>query len=135
MPIRADLVIPRGQAWAGPLWALVGDQGEAVSLLGRTVHAQARAALAEPEVLHEWSTARGNAVVTPVEVSYLDEEGAEHTVTTDAVSLLVPASVSAAWKWEIGVYDVLVLDPTNPDATYGIVEESVVRVEHGVTTA
>ncbi|GJF04974.1 hypothetical protein [Pseudonocardia sp. D17] len=135
MPIRDDLVIPTGRAWAGPFWALVGDQGQAVSLAGRKIHAQVRPAVGAADVLYEWSTDEGNVVVSDVQVTYLDDAGTEHQVTTAAVSLMVPARDSAAWRWTLGVYDVLVIDPDNPDATYAIVEESAVRADRGVTDA
>jgi hypothetical protein len=133
MAIRADLVIPTGVAWAGPFWALVGDEGEVVSLTGRTIHAQVRSAPGAPDVLYEWSTARGNVAVSEVSVTYVDADDVEHTITTAAVSLLVPASDSAAWRWTLGVYDVLVVDPAAPDNTYEIIEESAVRADRTVT--
>lgn len=133
MAIRADLVIPTGIAWAGPFWALVGDQGEVVSLTGRTIHAQARSAPGAADVLYEWSTARGNVAVSEVTVTYLDADDIEHTITTAAVALLVPASDSAGWRWTLGVYDVLVIDPDEPDNTYEIIEESAVRADRTVT--
>lgn len=133
MAIRDDLVIPTGRAWAGPFWALLGDAGAPVSLEGRTIHAQARSAPGDRDVLYEWSTERGNVAVSQVAVTFKDDEGVEHTVNTAAVSLLVPAVDSAAWRWTLGVYDVLVVDPANPEATYAIVEESAVRAERGVT--
>lgn len=130
MALREDLVIPQGKSWIGPEWALLGQEGAPVSLANKTVKAQVRESPRDIVVLHEWSTAAGNVkVYDDVEVEL--EDGT--TVHTVAIALTVKPSVSTAWTWRLGVYDVEITDTLNPDDVWSVVELSAVRVEPEVT--
>jgi hypothetical protein len=134
MALREDLVIPQGKSWIGPEWALLGQDGAPVSLEHKTVKAQVRESERDTYVLHEWSTALGNvAVYDDVEVELVGDDGVPYTVTTVAIALTVKPSVSSAWRWQLGVYDVEITDTLNADDVWSVVELSAVRVEPEVT--
>ncbi|WP_028924182.1 hypothetical protein [Pseudonocardia acaciae] len=134
MAVREDLVIPQGKSWVGPTWALIGEGNTPVSLAGKTARAQIRPTAQDAQVLHEWSSERGNIDIredTPVTVTLAD--GAELVVRTAAIALTVTPRESAAWSWRVGVYDLEVTDTVNPDMVWAVVEESAVRVAPEVT--
>lgn len=130
MALREDLVIPQGKTWTGPTWGLLGQDGSPVSLAGKTVKAQVRPSPRDVAVLHEWSTTAGTVAVYS-NVSAVLEDGTE--VTTAGIALMVKPSVSRAWTWHSGVYDVEVTDDADPELVWSVVELSAVRVEPEVT--
>lgn len=130
MALHEDLVIPQGKSWLGPQWALLGQDGSAVSLTGRVVRAQVRESPRDTAVLHEWSTTLGNVAVYDDVTAELEDGTAVHTV---AIAFRVKPSESTAWSWRSGVYDVEVASETDPDDVWSVVELSAVLVEPEVT--
>lgn len=134
MALREDLVIPQGKSWTSPLWALINEDGSAVSLAGRSVKAQVRQTPRDALVLHEWSTAAGNvAIFDPITVEVALEDGSTAQVETVAIALRVKPSESAAWSWRQGIYDVECTSTTDPDDVWSVVVPSAVRVATEVT--
>lgn len=90
------LVIPQGTTWA-VRWPLLDQQGNAVETIGWTVRSQVRRSHLDKEILHEWSTEKGNA-----------------TVFDSFVELRVDPQESTLWAWGSAkvVYDVEVTLPT-----------------------
>lgn len=101
------LTIKQGSKYA-VFWPVAPDP------TGGTILAQVRVRHTSEEVLHEWSTALGNA-----------------TVDADGVTLMVPAAVSETWDWRTGVFDV---ELTLGGETYRL-DEGTVVVEPEVTRA
>jgi hypothetical protein len=127
--IRADLTIPQGKAWTSDLFALIGEDGAPMDLAGKTIRAQVRSSERDVDVLHEWSTARGNIHVTTVQVAL--DDGTE--LTCPAIAFTVRPSESSAWRWTLGVYDCEVSTDGDPDSTLGLIDPSAVSVEGEVT--
>ena len=131
--LHEDLVIPQGKSWVSPLWALLGENNTGVELGSRVVRAQVRETPRDAQILHEWSTVKGNVQVTnPVTVTLTAEDGTT-TVQTVAVALTVKPSESSAWAWRTGFYDVEITNPADPDDVWSVVETSSVRVDPEVT--
>lgn len=103
--LKDTLVIVQGASW-GRAWPIT-LAGSPIDLTGWTVKAQVRPVVEDSTVLYEWSTAAGNA-----------------STANSSVALTVAPTVSSAWTWYNGVYDV---ELTSPDGTvYRIVEGDVV---------
>lgn len=83
-----DLLIPQGVTWE-VRWPLLESDGSPVDLTGWGVRSQVRKSASSLDVLHEWSSAAGNA-----------------ELVDSAVVLSVAPEVSSAWTWTAGVYDV-----------------------------
>jgi hypothetical protein len=133
MALHEDLVIPQGKTWTGPIWALLTHDNTAVDLTGKTVHAQVRATVRDSVVLHEWSTELGNVEIATATVTIVDEAGEPLDITTAAIALTVRPTVSSAWSWRSGVYDVEVHNPLDPDDVWSVVDRSNVQVDPEVT--
>ncbi len=112
MTVRTRLLIEQGTTWAIS-WPILDAAGEPMDLTGWTVRAQIRESVTAAEVLHEFTTAKGNATV---EQSY--------------VTLSVAPSESSAWPWRNAVYDVELTDPTGRVAR---IAEGAVTVSPEVT--
>ncbi len=93
MTVETKLVVEQGTTWAIS-WPIVDPNGEPVDVTGWTVRAQIRQSATANEVLHEFTTASGNATT---------EQG--------SVTLSVDPAESSAWDWRSGVYDVELVDP------------------------
>lgn len=95
--LRQDnLVIPQGATWA-VRWPLEGYQEAGISdFTGWAVRSHVRRQITSAEILHEWSSVLGNAVI---EDSYIE--------------LRVSAEESSAWTWfrNQAVYDVELVSP------------------------
>src|SRR5690606_9176121 len=89
---RFDLEIEQGASFA-VTWP-VYQNGEPMDLTGYTVRSHIRRTVDDPVVPHECSTQAANAVA--------DNRG---------ITLSVPATVSSAWSWTSGVYDVELVSP------------------------
>jgi len=86
--------------------------GQRVALDGWTVRALVRASIDATEVLHEFSTAEGNA-------------------RTENGYVLIESNVdSETWPWETGVYDV---HATDPDGNVLHVAEGPIKLRKSVT--
>lgn len=92
-------------------WAVL-RAGQRVSLDGWTVRAQVRSELDSDDVLHEFSTAGGNA-----------KTGNGYVIIESDVD-------SETWEWKSGVYDVRA---TDPDGNVLAVAEGQIRVIRSVT--
>lgn len=90
---RYDLHVYKGTTF-GVAWPILSN-GTPVDLTGWTVKGQVRASASSPTVLHEWNTTAGNV-----------------STTGNQVTLKVPPSVSSAWTWEQGEYDILLSAPS-----------------------
>jgi hypothetical protein len=89
--IRYDpLVVAQGDDRAFS-WALLDADGEPINLQGFTAKAQVRAHPRSAEVLHEWSTANGKAVL-------------------GGGALTLKVNDSETWDWDRGVYDIHLTD-------------------------
>jgi len=109
--LHDDVVIEKGAEW-GRAWPVTSG-GRPLDLSGWTVRAQVRERIDAGDVLHEWSTAAGNA-----------------STADSRVTLTATAATSRAWPWLAGVFDVLLIDPTGRVAR---IVEGTVRVSRGVT--
>lgn len=112
----SHLEIPARTTWEWG-WPVVrwNEQGIplSVDLSGYSVRAQIRPAPGAIALLHEWSTAAGNAWITPHTVQVWDTFGRTlHTLQTAMVVLHVDSSTSGAWRWVDGVWDLKVYAPT-----------------------
>lgn len=90
---RDNFTIPQGADWSVK-WDLVDPQGKKIPTEGWTVRSHVRRRHTSAEILHEWSSALGNA-----------------EITDGAVILRVANSVSAQWTWKTAVYDVEIVSP------------------------
>lgn len=109
--MRTSLTIPQGTTW-GIAWPILEDD-EPKDLSGWTVKAQIRATVESGTVLHEWSTATGNA-----------------TVTEFRVAIFLAPGASSAWTWVRGVYDV---ELTSPEGAVYRIAEGAIYVSRQVT--
>lgn len=91
-------------------WPVTDKDGEPMALTGWTVLAQVRPMLGGG-VLHEWSTAAGNAVLF------------DSTVTLSMAD-------SETWEWNHGAYDIHLTDTT--DRTQ-VLDSGTIVVDRGVT--
>ena len=92
-------------------WAVL-RAGQRVPLTGWTVRAQVRSEVDSNTVLHEFSSAAGNA-------------------RTDNGYVIIESDVdSETWTWENGVYDVRA---TDPDGNVLAVAEGSIKVRRSVT--
>jgi hypothetical protein len=126
--LHEDLVIPQGKSWTGPMWALLAPDDGPYDLTGKVVRAQVRESPRSQTVLYEWSTTAGTIAAFTGVVVEMDDGT---TVTTSAIALTVKPSVSAAWSWRVGVYDVEVDE--GGDTVWPVVEPSAVRLTLEVT--
>lgn len=109
---KADLTIEQGVLWVKAWQPLLNGS----PLTGAwTVQAMVRASVEDATVLHEWSTALGNAAFT-----------------SGVVYLTVLPATSTAWAWREGVYDVEVTHPTDPTTKYRVAQGRV-RVDPETT--
>jgi hypothetical protein len=88
------LTIDQGTTW-GISWP-VTENGAPKDISAWSVKAQIRSVDSLQAILHEWSTARGNA-----------------TVTGGRVALTVTPATSSAWTWQAAIYDVELTSPAN----------------------
>ena len=109
MAISYDLVIPVGDTWRSPRWALViGD--EVIDLAdGWTVKAQVRSYRQAPTTLHQWTTGDGVELGTAT----FDVGGDEVTGATARLHLTAAESTTLAGM--TGVWDLEVSHPTWDD--------------------
>lgn len=112
--LNLDLTVEQGTTWAHGFIPKIN--GSPVLAAGWTAKAQARTAVPDPEILHEWSTDLGNASVD---------------ATSGVVTLSIRPAESSAWAWRLAVYD---LEVTSPDGatTYRVVQGKI-RVSPEVT--
>lgn len=96
--LQRDFIIEQGTSWAHAFQVKV--DGTPIGA-GWTVRSQVRERASSPVVLHEWSTAAGNAAVV-----------------ASAVQLTITPAQSTAWTWSRAVYDVEVTSPAG--ATYRV---------------
>lgn len=90
---KDEIIIPQGTTWA-IRWPIQSLNGEPINTSGWSVRSQVRHRVASPEVLHEWSSEKGNA-----------------SVFDSFVELRVAPEESSAWQWGRNpvVFDVEVL--------------------------
>jgi hypothetical protein len=112
VPRRDNLIIEQGTTWKVE-WPVLDGAGQPLAVDGWTVHAQVRQSADSSVVLHEWSTAIANA-----------------TAVGTKVALLVTPTVSSAWTWLTGVYDV---ELTNLAGQVTRIAHGTVRVSREVT--
>ena len=112
MTVITRLVIQQGTTWAIS-WPITDTQDAPLDVTGWTVHAQIRPTKESVEILHEFRTADGTA-----------------TTDQNYVTLSVAPSVSSAWEWRHGVYDV---ELTDPDGRVSRIAEGAVTVSAEVT--
>lgn len=105
---RDNLTIPQGTTWSLQ-WPIAEEAGSVLDVTGWTMRAQVRHTPSSTTVLHEWSTALGNATVTP-----------------DYIEIRVSAEESTAWEW---IYDNAVFD-----AEVTLANGEVVRLSQGSVT-
>lgn len=89
---RDNFTVPQGTDW-GVRWVLTDPAGKPIDTSGWTVRSQIRRRHNSAEILHEWSSALGNA-----------------TIVDSSVTLSIPHAISSGWSWSKGVYDVEVTD-------------------------
>lgn len=97
MSLRTDnLVIPQGTTWSAR-WPIYGGDLKLADLTGWSVRSQVRSKSDLSIILHEWSTALGNASASPL----------------GYVEITVSPTESTAWTWiyDRPVYDIEVTDP------------------------
>jgi hypothetical protein len=92
-------------------WPLTNTDGSPLAIAGYRARAQVRAAQSSTEVLQEWSTENGRAVLS-----------------LGSVSLLVDDSPT--WTWSVGVYDLHLIDSAG---RHEVIAYGVIRVQAGVT--
>lgn len=92
MALRHNLHINQGETWELTI-PLIPEDPDA-DFTSHAAVGQIRADPASTVVLHEWSAANSNITLLP-----------------QAVVLNVPATVSAAWVWRRGAYDLELVDP------------------------
>lgn len=104
----ADLVIPQGKTWrvAFPIVGTFNPEGWGV-------RSQVRARVSSDEVLHEWNAVEGTAGFETIPAAQLTAAGHPTDVDQLAVVLHVAPSVSAAWEWRQGYYDIEVSNGTD----------------------
>lgn len=94
------------------VWNLSDADNQPITdLTGYTARAQVRARADSIDVLHEWSTVAGNAVLAES-------------------SLVLKVDDSESWTWRRGVYDVQITDPSGASE---IVDRGAVVVTPVVT--
>lgn len=103
--LRRNLTIEQGTTWTQG-WQF-NSNGQPMFTSAAVVKAQIRERFDSDAVLHEWSSAAGNA-----------------TATNDGtVTLTLPAAVSSGWGWRLAVWD---LEVTFQGVTWRLVEGRVV---------
>lgn len=113
VPLRTDdLLIPQGASWE-VRWPINNPDGTPTDLTSWTIRAQVRESVSSAVVLHEWTTALGNAMNV-----------------TNSVALTVDPAVSSAWTWTAGVFDV---ELVNVDGRVWRVTQGTIRVDPEVT--
>jgi len=100
--LRADLIIPIGDSWWSPLWAVLRT-GQPVDLTdGWEVRAQARSRAGDPMTFYEWNLADDHILLGTASVSLTPGALA---IETSTVQMYHPGVASEEWPvWE-GVYD------------------------------
>jgi hypothetical protein len=107
-----QLSIPQGATW-NFAWPIVTPEGEPVDLTGWSARAQVRPFIISTDVLHEWSS--------EVDTILFQE---------NRLVLACTPSISSAWEWTEGVYDV---EATDTDGAVWRVAEGKVYVRPEVT--
>jgi len=108
--LQRDLTVEQGATWAHGFGVTINSIAIADTW---TVRSQVRASPRSTTVLHEWSTAIGNAAVAD-----------------GAVTLSLDPAESSAWEWRAGSYDIEV---TSPDGDVYRVASGTIRVNAEVT--
>jgi hypothetical protein len=90
--VAHNLTIIQGATFS-VAWPITDANGQPIDMTDWTIRSQIRAAIASPVVLHEFSTALGNA-----------------TIDAGRVVITVRPIESTAWTWRRGVYDVELTD-------------------------
>ncbi|MGL5825547.1 MAG: hypothetical protein ACRCYU_12165 [Nocardioides sp.] len=106
MPKPITLTIPQGSEW-GYRWPITPAP------TGGSARAQVRPSATSPVVLHEWSTAAGNATVGP-----------------EGVTLECSPATSAAFTWRRGVFDV---EYTDADGSVYRIAQGRIRIDPEIT--
>lgn len=112
---RLKLCIDQGATFRRKLVWKTGDPAQPVNLNGYSARMQIRASLTSPTVLHELTTGNGGITLGGV---------------SGEVDLHIPASVTTAFDWVAGVYDLEMIAP-NGDVRRLI--EGAVQVSREVT--
>lgn len=107
-----QLSIPQGATW-NYAWPVITPDGEPVDLTGWSARAQVRARIDATEVLHEWSSDVGTILF----------QG-------NRIVLATTPSISSAWDWREGFYDV---EATDADGAVWRLAEGKVYVRPEVT--
>lgn len=107
-----QLSIPQGATW-NFAWPVIDREGKPVDLTGWSARAQVRQAVDSETVLHEWNSATGT-------ILFQDNR----------IVLATTPSISSAWEWREGFYDV---EATDADGRVWRIAEGKAYVRPEVT--
>lgn len=107
------ITIKQGEDCTLRIPAVIDGAGAPINPAGCTARCQVRSRADSGAVLYEWSTALGSV-----------------TITTGQVDLTVSATVTAAWTWSNGVFDVELTDGAGHTAR---IAEDHIQVSPNVT--